>query len=273
VTVSWLNGRPTEGLPVHDRGLAYGDGLFETIRVTGGRAHLLDRHLQRLGEGMRRLAIPADIDELRNELLQFCQALGQGVAKLIVTRGTGQRGYALPQPCQPRRLLLGSPLPAYPAQHAEDGVRLFPCDTRLAEQPRLAGIKHLNRLEQVLARAEWQDPAFAEGLMRDLSGRVIEGVFSNLFLVADGQLRTPSLARCGVAGVMRAEIMARAAGLALPLSECDVSYAELMQADEVFLCNSLYGIWPVTGLAECVWPVGPLTRKLQTVVADLLSDS
>ncbi len=125
----------------------------------------------------------------------------------------------------------------------------------------------------MLARAEWQDPAFAEGLMRDMSGRVIEGVFSNLFLITEGHLRTASLSRCGVSGVMRAEIMARAAGLALPVNECDISYSELLQADEVFVCNSLYGIWPVTGLAERVWSVGPLTRKLQTVVADLLSDS
>ena len=134
---------------------------------------------------------PLDIDEMRTELLQFCQALGRGVAKLIVTRGTGQRGYALPLPCRPQRLLLGSPLPAYPAQHAECGIRLFPCDTRLAEQPRLAGVKHLNRLEQVLARAEWQDPAFAEGLMRDMSGRVIEGVFSNLFLITEATCERP----------------------------------------------------------------------------------
>ncbi len=273
MTLSWLNGQPCEGLSVHDRGLAYGDGLFETIRVVGGRARLLDRHLQRLTVGCQRLAIPVDTVELRNELTRFCQALGQGIAKLIVTRGTGQRGYAPPQPCQPQRVLLGSPLPAYPPRHAEAGVRLFPCITRLAEQPRLAGIKHLNRLEQVLARAEWHDPAFAEGLMRDMSGRVVEGVFSNLFLAVGGELRTASLTRCGVAGVMRAEIMARASKQGFAVAELDISYAELLQADEIFLCNSLYGIWPVTGLAERVWPVGPLTRKLQSVVADLLSDS
>ncbi len=273
MTLSWLNGQPCDGLPVHDRGLAYGDGLFETIRVVDGRALLIERHLQRLSDGCRRLAITIDAVELRNELVHFCQLLGQGVAKLVVTRGIGQRGYAPPQPCQPQRLLLGAPLPAYPPRHAEAGVRLFPCSTRLAEQPLLAGIKHLNRLEQVLARAEWQDPAYAEGLMRDVSGRVVEGVFSNLFLIEDGTLCTASLVRCGVAGVMRAEVMARAAQLALPVVERDISYAELLQADEVFLCNSLYGVWPVTGLAERVWPVGPLTRKLQSVVADLLSDS
>jgi 4-amino-4-deoxychorismate lyase len=273
VTSSWLNGQPCIGLPVHDRGLAYGDGLFETIRVADSQAPLLDRHLQRLRDGCQRLAIPIDTDELRNELARFFPVLGRGVAKLIVTRGTGQRGYAPPEPCQPQRLLLGSPLPAYPPQNALAGIRLFPCETRLAEQPRLAGIKHLNRLEQVLARAEWHDPAYAEGLMRDMSGRVVEGVFSNLFMVVDGELRTASLVRCGVAGVMRAEIMARASQHGRTVVESDISYAELLQADEVFLCNSLYGIWPVTALAERVWPVGPLTRKLQAVVADLLSDS
>ena len=272
MTASWLNGQPAAGLPVHDRGLAYGDGLFETIRVVHGRAALLERHLARLQHGCQRLAIPVDPLLLREELTRFCAQLGQGVAKLIVTRGPGQRGYAPPHPCEPRRLLIGSPLPVYPAQHAAVGVRLFPCATRLAEQPLLAGLKHLNRLEQVLARAEWQDPGFAEGLMRDTSGRVVEGVFSNLFLVADGQLHTASLQRCGVAGVMRAQIIEQAACLAIPLVERDIAHAELLQADEVFLCNSLYGIWPVTALADRVWPVGPLTRKLQAVVADLSSD-
>lgn len=270
---SWLDGQPGDGLPVHDRGLAYGDGLFETIRVVDGRPLLFERHLQRLDEGCRRLAIPIDLELLRGELVPFCRDLRQGVAKLILTRGTGQRGYAPPQPCQPRRLLMGSALPGYPAQHAESGVRLFPCATRLAEQPLLAGIKHLNRLEQVLARAEWQDSRYAEGLMRDMSGRVVEGVFSNLFLVADGELRTASLQRCGVAGVMRAEIIAQASRLTIPVVECDIAYDELLRADEVFVCNSLYGVWPVIGLAERAWPVGALTRKLQSVVADLLSNS
>src|SRR3546814_18241694 len=101
--------------------------------------------------------------------------------------------------------LLGSSSPSYPPQHAENGIRLLPCETRLAEQPRLAGIKHLNRLEQVLARAEWRDPVYAEGLMRDMSGRVVEGVFSNLFIVEAGKLRTVPLTLCGVAGCRRGE--------------------------------------------------------------------
>ncbi|MCW3150273.1 aminodeoxychorismate lyase [Stutzerimonas stutzeri] len=270
---SWVDGQPCTGMPVDDRGLAYGDGLFETIRVEAGQAWLLERHLQRLADGCERLGIPCDQAATRAELLEFCHELVRGVAKLIVTRGTGQRGYAQPKPCHPRRLLLGSALPDYPAHNWQAGVRLFPCATRLAEQPLLAGIKHLNRLEQVLARAEWHDPAYAEGLLRDCTGRVIEGVFSNLFVVRDGALLTASLHRCGVAGVMRAEIIDQARQLGIVTAVRDLAYDELLAADEVFLCNSVYGIWPVTALAEHAWPVGALTRKLQAVVADLSRES
>jgi 4-amino-4-deoxychorismate lyase len=268
--LSWVDGRPATELPLSDRGLAYGDGLFETIAVRGGRAILLSRHLARLSEGAQRLAMDLDLPALQTELAAFFVELGEGVAKLVVTRGDGLRGYAPPQPSSPRRILLGNPLPNYPESNAEQGVRLFPCVTRLAEQPLLAGLKHLNRLEQVLARAEWQDAAFAEGLMRDVSGRVIEGVFSNLFLVKDGVLLTAELSRCGVAGVMRAEVLVQAARLGICCEVRDIAFDELLAADEVFVCNSLYGIWPVRELADSVWPTGPLTRKLQAIIRSLL---
>jgi len=267
---SWIDGRPAAELSLGDRGLAYGDGLFETIAVRGGRAWLLPRHLARLGEGLRRLAIDLDLAAVEAELQAFFAELGEGVAKLMITRGEGLRGYAAPQPASPRRILLGNPLPAYSAANAEQGVRLFPCSTRLAEQPLLAGLKHLNRLEQVLARSEWQDAAFAEGLMRDASGRVIEGVFSNLFLVKDDVLLTADLSRCGVAGVMRAEVLEQATRLGIPCEVRDIAHDELLAADEVFVCNSLYGIWPVRELQDSVWPAGPLTRKLQAIIRSLL---
>lgn len=270
--LSWVNGAPGELLSIRDRGLAYGDGLFETIAVRGGRPRLLSRHLARLQDGCRRMAIPLDVDQVEEEVLGFCAQLGSGVAKLIVTRGEGMRGYLPPQPCQPVRILQGGAPPRYPASHAEEGVRLYPCATRLAEQPLLAGIKHLNRLEQVLARAEWQDDAYAEGLMRDGTGRVIEGVYSNLFLVRNGGLLTADLSRCGVAGVMRRELLERAIAAGLSVQVRDIEYAELLEANEVFLCNSQYGIWPVRGLQEQHWPLGPVTRKLQAIVRDLLDN-
>ncbi len=259
----WVDGQPTELLSVRDRGLAYGDGLFETIAVRAGQPRLLERHLERLAEGCRRLSLPVELALLREEILGCAACVGDGVLKLLLTRGDGVRGYAPPQPAHVRRILIAGDVPAYPPANAEQGVRLFPCRTRLAEQPLLAGLKHLNRLEQVLARAEWQGADFAEGLMCDQAGRVIEGVFSNLFLVRGGALETPRLSRCGVAGVMRAEIIERCAALSIAVCQRDVDYAELLAADEVFLCNSQYGIWPVRELAGQCWPVGPLTRKLQ----------
>ncbi|WP_285420726.1 aminodeoxychorismate lyase [Pseudomonas sp. efr-133-TYG-5] len=266
----WVDGQPADALSLKDRGLAYGDGLFETIAVHGGRPVLLERHLARLADGCKRLAIAADIELIRSELLAYAAALGEGVLKLILTRGDGLRGYA-PDPAAPgRRILQGNPPAAYPAAHGEQGIRLFPCVTRLSVQPLLAGLKHLNRLEQVLARAEWQDSEHAEGLMLDQAGRVIEGVFSNLFLVRDGVLVTADLKRCGVAGVMRGEILFQAESSGIPSQITDISLEQLQWADEVFVCNSVYGIWPVRACAALSWPVGPLTRKLQTIARTLL---
>ncbi len=267
---SWVDGQPAGAVNLQNRGLAYGDGLFETIAVRGAQPSLLDGHLARLALGCQRLAINTDLALVRDEILRFARQLGDGVAKLVLTRGDSQRGYAPVAGAAPRRILQGGPLPSYPVEHAEHGVRLFPCQTRLGEQPLLAGLKHLNRLEQVLARGEWQDPAFAEGLMRDQSGRVIEGVYSNLFLLKDGVLATADLSRCGVAGVMRAEVLEQARRLGISCEVRDIGYDELLGADEVFLCNSLYGIWPVRELAASVWPAGPLTRKLQALIRSLL---
>ncbi|WP_217476854.1 aminodeoxychorismate lyase [Stutzerimonas stutzeri] len=271
--MSWVDGQPADGLPVHDRGLAYGDGLFETIKVIRGEPELLDRHLDRLGLGCRRFAFACDLLAVRQQIIAFSAALETGVAKLILTRGDGRRGYGPPSESRPRIILLGSTLPEYPVEHYEQGIRLYPCAMRLAEQPALAGLKHLNRLEQVLARGEWQDGCFAEGLMCDTTGRVIEGVFSNIFIVESSQLLTPALERCGVAGVMREEILARARQAGISVQVADISRARLAAADEVFVCNSLYGIWPVRQLEASVWPVGPLTRKLQHLLADLSSNT
>ncbi|PSS46435.1 aminodeoxychorismate lyase [Pseudomonas sp. BBP2017] len=267
---SWIDGLPADAVNLQSRALAYGDGLFETIAVKAGRPSLLEYHLDRLALGCQRLAISADHGLIRDELCRYASVLGDGVLKLILVRGDSQRGYAPAAGVAPRRILQGSPLPVYPAQHAEQGVRLFPCNTRLAEQPLLAGLKHLNRLEQVLARAEWQDAEHAEGLMRDVSGRIIEGVYSNLFLVRDGQLLTADLSRCGVAGVMRAALIEQAAVAGVALRITDLSLQDLEQADEVFVCNSVYGVWPVRAFASLNWSPGPLTRKLQAIARTLL---
>jgi len=266
VADAWLDGLPASAVPLADRGLAYGDGLFETIKVKNGEPRLLARHLARLQDGCERLSLNVNAALLHQELADFCKNLGEGVAKLIITRGDGQRGYAPSNAMLARRILQSSALPDYPPQNAQMGVRLFPCQTRLACQPLLAGLKHLNRLEQVLARGEWQSSEYAEGLLCDCSGRVIEGVFSNLFVVKDGHLLTADLSRCGVAGVMRSLLLELAGNANIPLGIRDIAYAELLAADEVFICNSLYGIWPVIALGAQSWPIGAVTRTLQNLV-------
>ncbi|MFJ3484363.1 aminodeoxychorismate lyase [Pseudomonas sp. NPDC090202] len=270
MTPCWIDGIAADTLSVKDRGLAYGDGLFETILVKSGQPLLFQRHLQRLESGAQRLTLALDLPLIEAEMRAFAEQLGQGVMKLIVTRGDGLRGYAPAVDSRPRRILQGSPLPGYPQENAEQGIRLFACKTRLAEQPLLAGLKHLNRLEQVLARGEWQDVEHAEGLMRDTSGRLVEGVFSNLFLIKGGVLLTPDLTRCGVAGVMRAELLALAEQNNIPARALDLQMSDLRKADEVFVCNSVYGIWPVRAFEQSNWPVGPLTRTLQHLVRGLL---
>lgn len=124
--LSWVNGAPGEQLSVRDRGLAYGDGLFETIAVRGGRIPLLARHMARLADGCRRLSIPLDLVLIEHELQAFAGLLGEGVAKLIVSRGEGQRGYAPPQPCQPLRILQAAPLPQYPLRMPSRACDCFP---------------------------------------------------------------------------------------------------------------------------------------------------
>lgn len=271
----WIDGQPGAMLPADDRGLAYGDGLFETIRVSGGRAPLLELHLQRLLRGADVLRLPLDFDFLLAEVRAFIRAQADAgrsdcTVKLIITRGSAGRGYRPLPEAQPRRILLVFAAPAWPSANREEGVALFECATRLAINPQLAGIKHLNRLEQVLARAEWDDARYAEGLLCDSEGRVIEATMSNLFLVMDGVLVTPRLQRCGVAGVLRSFLLARALSLGIPVDERDVARADLDLADELFLCNSNIGIWPVRecGSRRQLLP-GPMTRRMQAEV-DLL---
>lgn len=254
-----VNGQASDVLPALDRGLAYGDGLFETVRFVDGVAPLWLRHMERLSNSCARLLLPVpDVESLLAEAVQVAQGWAQAVVRITVTRGLGERGYALPAVMQPHRVVAGFAAPAWAADIYALGVRLGVCDIRLAEQPRLAGMKHLNRLEQVLARAEWSDPAVADGLLCDTSGRVVSTTMANLFAVIDGGLVTPSLERCGVAGVARAEILTTQA-----VQIRDIALDELCHASELFLSSSVRGILPVQAVADTVYVPGPATRAMQ----------
>ncbi len=240
----------TARLRADDRGLLYGDGLFTTLAVIRQQPQYWQQHWQRLEQGCQRLHIPVpDQHSLQQQLAQTCATLpDQAIVKIIITRGSGGRGYRPPDDPQPNILISQHPWHSYP--DIQQGVNVRLCQTRLAQQALLAGIKHLNRLENVLARSEWNTPDIAEGLMLDNQGNLIEGTMSNLFFVKRGVLCTPDLQQCGVAGVMRGLILAHAQAAQQPCQITQFSLEDLYAAEEVFLSNSVIGIWSVNKLLE-----------------------
>jgi len=263
-----VNGECREHIEISDRGFQYGDGLFETIAVLNGRPVFFDRHIDRLKAGCRRLYIPFPGTELLAfEAQKLSEHSSHAVLKLILTRGSGGRGYRQPGVIQATRALSLHPFPDYPGSYKAQGIVARFCDTRLGLNPALAGIKHLNRLEQILARAEWTDPAIQEGIMLDINGHVIEGTMTNLFYVKNHTLYTSGLIFAGVAGIIRGILMAISSIQGIFSIEHAFTQEELLSADEVFVCNSIVGIWPVRQIEKTRFPVGKITRQLQTGLA------
>lgn len=243
------------------RGFAYGDGLFETMRAVGGEVPWWPAHRARLARGAERLGIVlpsvAVMDRtLRDLLLPHPDA----VIKLVLTRGSGGRGYAPPSDVAPVWMLSASALP--PAPRA-GGLVLRWCDLRLAMQPALAGIKHCNRLEQVLARAEWRDEGIDEGLMLDIEGNVVCATSANVFALREGRWCTPPVDRCGVAGVCREWALQ-----ALDATEGRLTPDELLASQAVVLCNAVRGILPVSRLGGHAWPSHPVVGDAQRRLAE-----
>lgn len=282
-----LNGRDMLGAgeaaaPVHsreewislliDRGLHYGDGLFETIACRHGRPRFLGEHLERLALGCERLAIGLQsFDTLAEEIGRLASQRERALIKVLVTRGPATaRGYAPHGDERASRILLRYGWPAEDPSRARDGVAVRIAALMLAESPRLAGLKHLNRLEQVLARAELAGTGFDEALLLGRSGCLVSGTMSNVFIVSAGSLATPRLDRCGVAGVMRRVVLRAAAQAGLSIDEARITRRDLEEADEIFLTNARIGIWPVRALGERALAPGPLTRRLQGLVEPLL---
>ncbi len=259
-----VNGMESDSISTDDRGLNYGDGLFETMAVKEGAPVCWDRHISRLHAGCRRLRIPCPPGALlRKEATRLCAGLELGVVKIVVTRGATGRGYRMPDAATPSRILSVHPWPDFPASRGTKGVAVAVCQTRLGLNPGLAGVKHLNRLEQVLARSEWDETRFAEGLMLDMAGRVVEGTMSNLFLVSSDRLLTPDLADAGVAGIMRDLVIQEALGLDAAVTVAPVSMEDVNHAEELFLSNSLFGIWPINSVDGTSYRVGPVALRLR----------
>ena len=248
---TWINGRRRESIDHRDRGLQYGDGVFETMRIRRGGLRFLEYHLDRLYAGCRRLGIAGPLrPSLRRELQVTARLRGEGVLKLIVTRGVGLRGYRPTGHETCTRILSLHSLPRGLLAQDATPVRVRVCATRMGLNPRLAGLKTLNRLESVMARAEWRDARIWEGLMRDADENMVCGTMSNLFVRRGRSLSTPMLDRCGVAGVMRRWVLEKAAQLGLRAVERRIRWRDLQEAEEVFMTNSLVGVRSVSSLQQ-----------------------
>ncbi|MCF6324521.1 MAG: aminodeoxychorismate lyase [Gammaproteobacteria bacterium] len=258
-----INGIATDRLPASDRGLQYGDGLFETIAVVSGEPQLWAAHITRLTTGCEALQLPPPDNELLlQEARQLCAEIDKAILKIIITRGSGGRGYRFPEAVEATRLLSVHPWPDYPRTHYQHGITAMVCDTRLATYSALAGIKHLNRLEQVLARNEWQGSDIHEGLMLDSHGNVIEGTMSNLFIIEGDTLITPDLGECGINGIMRERVLTLAAQLGITTRIEIVSLARLKAASGCFVTNCIIGLWPLRTLDDITCHQAKITQDL-----------
>ena len=262
-----------------DRGFAYGDGVFETCKLHKAKISLWNLHKDRLINSCEKLSIPVDLDLLECQLENLVVSLSKqsaenAVVKITVTRGEGGRGYRPPINTKPTIVIGIFPAANYPEHYFSTGVDVKLCEHRLSRNSHLAGLKHLNRLEQILARTEWADNSIAEGLVFDTSGNLIEGVFSNLFLIKDNELYTPDLSEAGVAGVMRRFIIESATSqLNLKIKVKHLQRDDLFNSDAVFLCNSLYGIWPVANILgddPRSFAMHPCISKLQNLINETL---
>lgn len=266
-----VNGRVTDRISVYDRGLAYGDGVFETILSKQGRLILWPQHVERLSSSLSRLKIqPYKTDTMLQQIEEHLNKNINQVVKIIVTRGEAVRGYRLPENCKPNTIIFVSDLPEpMEAEIQKRATRVKVCNTRLAYQPELAGLKHLNRLEQILAQAELAGTAFSEGIMLGMQGEVVEATMHNLFLVKNGELYTPELTKCGVAGIMRTFIIKTAQQIGLKVRIEKISLEQLKLANEIFLTNSISGILPICELDGTPYETGRVTCQLNDRVTAL----
>ncbi|MBJ7221117.1 MULTISPECIES: aminodeoxychorismate lyase [unclassified Brenneria] len=242
----WINGRLQEQLAVSDRSTQFGDGCFTTARVCNGQIVWHERHLARLQQAARRLMLPAiDWPLLEIEMNRAAQGRDEGIVKAILTRGRGGRGYSARGCDDPTRIVMQADYPDHYVRWREQGITLSLSPVALARSTLLAGIKHLNRLEQVLIRTHLEQTSADEALVLDTSGALVECCAANLFWRKGNQVYTPDLSYAGVDGVARRHIIALLADSAFELHVVTEPVSALADADEVVICNALMPIVPV----------------------------
>lgn len=274
-----VNGEPGDQLSVRDRGFLYGQSLFETLAVSNGRAHLIDRHLQRLAKGCQALGIPYP-SQLKADINTICESVrvreaadsnNKRVLRVTLSMGRGGRGYANPAAPSTTRVLSMHDYPDHPSAYWHNGIECGVATIRLAQQPAFAGLKHGNRLEQIMARSQWPSgrdgqSLWQEALMLDQAGSVIEGTQSNVFILNGNQLSTPKLDQSGIAGVMRETILSMSESLGVQAQIVSLSLPDIERAEAVFLSNSVIGVWPVRHLNNTHYKDVSFAHKLMKLL-------
>lgn len=263
MTTIWVDGIRNASVPADDRGLQYGDGVFTTALVWNEQIVWEASHIERLLRDAATLKIPSPAPEqLRSAWRTAAAGCSRGVLKTILTRGSGPRGYSPPHQTQPRQILYLDAMPTHDIRRWTQGIHLHSATVPLAIQPTLAGAKHLNRLEQVLARAEAPVADADELLFCDTQGHMICGGMTNVFWVKDGILHSPQLDGAGVLGIGREQLLKRARSDGISVQFGRYTLSMLAQADEMFVTNAVIGLWPVTQWQSQRWSVGLLTKRL-----------
>ena len=253
-----IDGEQSLRIDVDSRGLNYGDGLFETILIENGEPVWWGEHFARLRQGAQVLGMQLpDPDGLLGEIRELSQGHARAVLKLCLVRDGAGRGYAPSAAARSQRILSLHPAPLLPMAHYRDGIEVRWCVMQWAQQPRLAGIKHLNRMENLLARAESEQAGVTEGLDCDRSGQVVCATAANLFVQRRGKLSTPPLRESGIAGVCRDWLLSR-----MNVEIRELYPLEILRADAVFLSNCVRGIVPVKRIETRRFRVTPLLAGL-----------
>lgn len=239
-----VNGQQQTAIAVTERGLAYGDGIFTTAKIVNGTIVLLDKHIERLRLGCQKLKLKAPVmADLTVQLQSVAKVYAHAVLKVMITAGSGGRGYSRKglSDNATNVIIMVSDFPGHYEKLAQHGICLGDSKQHIATSPMLAGVKHLNRLEQVLLRAELDERVEDDLIVTNYRGEVIEVTSSNIFFYLNGQLCTPDLSTSGVDGIIRQTILAKYPQIKI----CQTELSELKKAQAIFICNSLMGIMPV----------------------------
>lgn len=245
-----INGKQSNQITASNRGLAYGDGFFSTIKVKLGEMQLWDLHLTRLQKSAKRLSFPLfNWHALTLELQTFakqCTIQEEMVIKIILSRGAGGRGYSIDGSNHVDRIISLHALPLRYQQWQHKGIPIIQCDYQLPINKRLAGLKTLNRLDQVLIKQEIETKKAIDGIVCDNEGNVIEASSANLFIHNEGRWYTPCLKNTGIEGVKRQQILNAAKKHSVDIIKTQINKLDLLNADAICITNALMGIVPVT---------------------------